>query len=95
VRSLLIDGDAADLQERSGRSLAVRVASGEPLLPCRHTGAGQVAATIASTVAKADLYRRTARFAEEREVRARLDSKNRELVRIDQLKRRFFSLVSH
>lgn len=63
--------------------------------PADLPSAEQVAATIASTVANADLYRQSARFAEERELRARLDSENRELIRIDQLKRRFFSLVSH
>ncbi|MBI2965885.1 MAG: GAF domain-containing protein [Chloroflexi bacterium] len=57
--------------------------------------AERVGALIASTVANAELYRQAMHLAEERELRARLDAENRELLRIDQVKRRFFSLVSH
>ncbi|MBI4218663.1 MAG: GAF domain-containing protein [Chloroflexi bacterium] len=55
----------------------------------------RVGALISGSVASAELHRQALRLAEERELRARLDAENRELVRIDQLKRRFFSLVSH
>lgn len=57
--------------------------------------AERVGSLIASTVANAELYRQAVHLAEERELRARLDAENRELLRIDQVKRRFFSLVSH
>jgi signal transduction histidine kinase len=57
--------------------------------------AERVGSLIASTVANAELYRQALNLAEERELRARLDAENRELLRIDQVKRRFFSLVSH
>ncbi|MBM3956624.1 MAG: HAMP domain-containing histidine kinase, partial [Gemmatimonadetes bacterium] len=57
--------------------------------------AEEVGAQIAGAMANSQIYLQAVQLSEERELRARLDAENRELLHLNQEKSRFTSLVSH
>ena len=57
--------------------------------------AGKIGAQVAGAIANSQLYLESLQLAEERELRASLDAENRELLRVNEEKSKFTSLVSH
>jgi len=59
------------------------------------TLAERIGAQIAGAIANSQLYFQSVQLSEERELRAQVDAENRELLRVNEEKSKFTSLVSH